>query len=63
MLIKAKTAGMWLLRAAPKMILDVENKIPFKKPNVDNATNNEMIHEYLPISFSLKLFKKKAHVS
>jgi hypothetical protein len=41
-----------LLRAAPKIILDVENKIPFRNPNVDNATNIEIIDAYGPINFS-----------
>ena len=50
--INASTTGMWLLRAAPNIILEVENKIPFKKPNVDKATKTEIIDEYGPINFS-----------
>jgi hypothetical protein len=43
-----------LLRAAPKIILEVENKIPLTKPNVDKATKIDIIHEYCPISFCPK---------
>ena len=52
--INANITGMWLLRAAPNIILDVENKIPFKNPNVDKATKTEIIGENLPITFSTK---------
>jgi hypothetical protein len=54
--INANIEGIWLLRAAPNMIRDVENKILFKKPNVLNATKNEMIVEYGPISFAANVY-------
>ena len=69
MLTKASIIGIWLFRAAPKMILkhneqakikikpqrsdsiknfaclEVEKRMPFMKPNVDNATKSDMMNE------------------
>lgn len=42
--------------------LEVDNKMLFTKPNVDNATKIDMIHEYFPISFSEKVFFFKSNV-
>lgn len=44
-LIKAKTDGKWELRAAAKYDREKWNKDPFKNPNVDKATNNDIIKE------------------
>ncbi len=42
--------------------LEVDNRILLTKPNVDKATKTDMIHEYLPISFSANVFLKKIMV-
>lgn len=42
-----------------KNYLDVDKRTPFTKPNVESATNIEIIHEKDPISFSEKVFKFK----
>lgn len=55
MLMKASIVGMWLFLAAPKIILDVENRILLTKPNVDKATKIDTTQEYCPISFSAKV--------
>lgn len=51
-LINANIVGMWLFLAAPNIIRLVDNKILFTKPNVDKATNIEIIHACFPINFS-----------
>jgi hypothetical protein len=45
MFMNARIDGMWLLRAAPKIIREVENRILLRKPNVLSATKNEIIIE------------------
>ena len=40
----------------PLTCLEVDNRILLTKPNVDKATKTDMIHEYLPISFSENVF-------
>lgn len=56
MLIKAKIVGMWLLRAAPKIILDVDSKMLLMNPKVESATRIDIIHEYGPINFSTYVY-------